>query len=116
VTQKNTHRNLIAELHTQFGFSLREIQHGIAARIDGVDADVLDVKKWLDNVDTIPKWAARGAAHWIIELWMAERDACEPTELLQVDKKYTGLLKNFSMAEIIGMRNDIVQRKSGLRH
>lgn len=111
--QQSTHHNLIAELNTQFGFTLQDIQQGIADRVDGVDADVLDVKKWLDNVNTIPNWANRGAALWIIELWMAERDACEPTELLMVDKKYTGLLKHFSMGEIITMRNDIIRRKSG---
>ena len=104
--------NLIVELHMKFGFSMQEIQQGIAVRVAGVDAEALDIKKWLDKVDTIPKWASRGAASWIIELWMAERDVCKPTELLQVDKKYTGLLKSFSMADIIAMRNEIVQKKS----
>jgi hypothetical protein len=105
--------NLIAELHSRFGFSLQDIQRGIAARVNGVDAEALDIKKWLDNVDIIPKWASRGAASWIIELWMGERDACEPTELLQVDKKYTAMLKNFSMADIIALRNDIINSKQG---
>jgi hypothetical protein len=113
VIQKTNEHNLIAELNMRFGYSLQQIQQGIAERVDGVDADVLDVNKWLNNVDTIPKWANRGAARWIIELWMAERDACEPTELLQVDKKYTAMLKNFSMADIIAMRNEMMQRKSG---
>ena len=111
--QKTEEHNLIAELNGRFGYSLQEIQRGIAERVDGVDADVLDINKWLDNADKIPRWADRGAARWIIELWMAERDACEPTELLRVDKAYTGLLKKFSMAEIIAMRNEIIQSKSG---
>ena len=113
MTQQSAQYNLIAELNARFGFSLHDIQQGIAARVDGVDADVLDVKKWLDNVDKIPSWARKGAALWVIELWMAERDACEPTELLMVDKKYTGLLKQFSMGEIIAMRNEIIRRKTG---
>jgi hypothetical protein len=113
VNRKSTEQNLITELHTRFGFSLQQIQQGIAARVEGVDADVLDINKWIDNVDTIPKWANRGAARWIIELWMAERDTCEPTELLTVDKKYTSLLKHFNMADIIAMRNEIIQQKSG---
>ena len=111
--QKSTDHNLIAELNSQFGFSEQEIQRGIAERVAGVDADVLDIKKWLNNVDKIPGWANRGAARWIIELWMTERDACEPTELLGVDKKYTALLKRFNMAEIIAMRNEIIRQKSG---
>ena len=111
MTQKSTDHNLIAQLNQCLGFSLQEIQQGIAQRVAGVDAEVLDVKKWLDNVNTIPKWANRGAARWIIELWMAERDACEPAELLRVDKKYTGMLKHFSMADIIAMRNEIIQHK-----
>jgi hypothetical protein len=113
VIQKTNEHNLIAELNMRFGYSLQQIRQGIAERVDGVDADVLDVNKWLNNVDTIPRWANRGAARWIIELWMTERDACEPAELLQVDKKYTGMLKNFSMADIIAMRNEMMQRKSG---
>ncbi len=111
--KKTNDHNLIAELNMRFGYSLQEIQHGIAERVEGVDADVLDIKKWLNNVDTIPKWANWGAARWIIELWMAARDACEPTELLQVDKTYTSLLKKFSMADIIAMRNEIIKSKTG---
>jgi hypothetical protein len=113
VIQKSNDLNLINVLNSRFGYSLLEIQQGIAARVDGVDAEALDIKKWMDNVDTIPKWANRGAARWIIELWMTERDTCEPGELLVVDKKYTALLKNFSMADIIAMRNEIIQHKSG---
>ena len=113
MTHKNSFHNLIAELHTRFGISLQDIQHGIAARVAGVDAEGIDIKKWVDNVDTQPGWARRAAARWIIELWMAERDTCGPTELLGVDKKYTALLKNFSMTDIIAMRNEVVNKKLG---
>jgi hypothetical protein len=113
VIQESTDQNLIRELNNRFGYSWQEIQQGIAARVEGVDAEGLDIKKWMDNVNTIPKWANRGAARWIIELWMVERDTCEPAELLTVDKKYTGLLKHFKMADIIAMRNEIILQKSG---
>ena len=112
MNHKNSSYNLISELHIRFGISLQDIQCGIAARVVGVDAEGIDIRKWLDNVDIQPGWARRGAARWIIELWMAERDTCGPTELLEVDKKYTALLKSFSMADIIAMRNEVVNKKS----
>lgn len=112
MNQSSTLSNLLAELNATFGFSVKQIQAAIAARVDGVDSDLLDIEKWIDETDVIPAWANRAAAKWIIELWMIDRDACDPTELLKVDKKYTRLLKNFSMAEIIAMRNEINKAKS----
>ena len=90
--QKTNEHNLIAELNMRFGYSLQQIRQGIAERVDGVDADVLDVNKWLNNVDTIPRWANRGAARWIIELWMTERDACEPCDG-EVDEGHGAVLR-----------------------
>jgi hypothetical protein len=40
-------------------------------------------------------------------LWLSERDACDAKELLKVDEKYTRLLRDFSMSDIIAMRNEI---------
>lgn len=99
--------SLLTELHSTFGFTFEEIKQGIACRVDGVDADVLDIDKWIYSAERMPSWAKRAAASWIIELWMKDRDACEPTELLKVDNRYSRILKDFSMADIIAMRNSI---------
>lgn len=112
MNQSSALNNMLAELNTKFGFSVDQIQAAIAARADGVDSDLLDIKKWIGDSTDIPAWVNRAAAKWVIELWMIDRDTCDPTELLKVDKKYTRLLKNFSMAEIIAMRNEINKAKS----
>lgn len=112
MNQSSALNNLLAELNATFGFSVRQIQAAIAARADVVDDELLNVEKWLKDVDEVPAWANRAAARWVIELWMIDRDTCDPTELLKVDKKYTRLLKSFTMAEIIAMRNEINRTKS----
>ncbi|WP_455205640.1 hypothetical protein [Kaarinaea lacus] len=99
--------SLLTELNSTFGFTAEQIKRGIACRVDGVDAEALDINKWIQSDGSMPSWAKRAAASWVIELWMNERDACEPTELLKVDNRYSRILKDFSMADIIAMRNSI---------
>jgi hypothetical protein len=100
--------NLINTLLTEFDFSEEQVRRGIAERVDGVEADLLDVRKWINDDNTMPHWARRAAAHWIIALWMRERDACAAADLLAVDKRFTRILGAFSMGEIIAMRNEVV--------
>jgi hypothetical protein len=103
--------NLIHVLSTEFNKSEEEIRNGIAARVEGVDADLLDVNGWRTGNANVPKWARLAAARWIIELWLQERDACTASNLLKVDKRFTRLLSGFSMGEIISMRNDIERQQ-----
>lgn len=101
--------NLICELGSTFGYTNDQIKNGIAQRNEGVDAIALNVEQWKHNDAAIPRWANRAAARWVIEIWMKERDSCDAAELLAVDKRFTRILSDFSMGEIISMRNEISQ-------
>lgn len=98
---------LLQELNTEMGLSPEEISNAIATRT-GTGADQLQqIGQWLSDSKRTPDWANKAAVLWVIELWMKERDVCHPSQLLAVDKKYTRLLRSYSMAEIISFRRDL---------
>lgn len=101
--------NLITVLNNSFGLSLDQIEQGIVLRANKVYADTYFIEDWLQDESLIPKWANRAAASWVIEMWMSERDSCDATGLLKVDKKYTRLLRDFSLSDIIAMRNELAR-------
>lgn len=102
-------RNLIHELTASLGQSFMDVGEGITLRAAPNRVGFSDVRRWADAEADVPDWANRAAAQWVLEFWMNERDACDSGSLLQVDEKYTRLLKDFSMGEIIEMRNRLTQ-------
>lgn len=99
--------NILQELKNAVGLSLDEIGHGIATRANIDIRQVKDIGGWIENTHRTPRWVSRAAALWIVELWLKERDTCALQSLLSVDKKYTHLLRNFTLAEIIEFRNQL---------
>ena len=101
--------NLLQELHCGFGLTREQLLQGIVRRA-GDDAGggltEQSLQHYLDGTD-LPSWLNHLSARWIIEYWLRERDSCESAHLLAVDAKYTRLLKGFSMAQIIAMRNSV---------
>jgi len=89
--------------------SVGQIEQGIVLRANQVYADTYFIDDWFKDESLIPGWANRAAASWVIELWLSERDACDAAALLKVDAKYTRYLKDFSIAEIIAMRNELTR-------
>lgn len=101
--------NLLTVLNHSFGLSVEQIEQGIVLRANRVYADTYLIEDWFKDESLIPKWAKRAAASWLIELWLSERDACDASELLKVDEKYTRLLRDFSLSDIIAMRNELTR-------
>jgi len=101
--------NLITVLNNSFGLSLDQIEQGIVLRANKVYADTYFIQDWLKDEALIPRWANRAAASWVIEMWLSERDNCEASGLLKVDEKYTRLLRDFSLSDIIAMRNELAR-------
>lgn len=101
--------NLLTVLNDSFGLSVDQIEQGIVLRANKVYADTYFIADWLEDESLIPDWASRAAASWVIELWLSERDACDATKLLKVDEKYTRLLRDFSLSDIIAIRNELAR-------
>jgi len=101
--------NLLAVLNDSFGLTVDQIDQGIVLRANKVYADTYFIADWLKNETLIPAWANRAAARWVIEFWLSERDACDASNLLKVDEKYTRLLRDFSISDIISMRNELIR-------
>jgi hypothetical protein len=101
--------NLLSVLSNNFGLSVDQIEQGIVLRANKIYADTYFIDDWLKDEALIPQWANRAAASWVIEMWLSERDACDATSLLKIDEKYTRYLSDFTLSEIIAMRNELVQ-------
>lgn len=100
--------NLLRTLLETTGLPLDKIEQGLILRANKIYADTHFIADWVDDESLIPDWANRAAASWVIELWMLERDAVESSQLLKVDEKYTRMLKDFSLSDIIAMRNELM--------
>ncbi|HEY5603418.1 MAG TPA: hypothetical protein VIM41_09930 [Gammaproteobacteria bacterium] len=99
--------NLLNVLNSSFGLSLDQIEQGIVLRANKMYADTYYIEDWLKDEKLVPDWACRAAASWLIEMWLAERDACNAAELLRIDEKYTRLLRDFTLSDIIAMRSEL---------
>lgn len=100
--------NILRTLQETTGLTLEKIEQGLVLRANKIYADTHFIRDWLEDESLIPDWANRAAASWVIELWMLERDAVESSQLLKVDEKYTRMLKDFSLSDIIAMRNELM--------
>ena len=89
--------------------SLEQIEQGIVLRANKIYADTYFIQDWVKDESMIPDWASRAAASWLIEMWLSERDGCDAGSLLKVDEKYTRLLRDFSLSDIIAMRNELAR-------
>lgn len=106
--------NLIHELNINMGLSVTEIGDGLEMRAlrqlgHAHQADARELLLWIRPDAELPDWVRHAAALWVIEFWLNERDNCGAEQLLQVDAKYTRLLRDFSMGEIIAMRNQLTR-------
>lgn len=99
--------NIVCDIRDKLGFDSERIKQGILQHIQGPQDRGITIDYWFFDANSIPAWAKQAATRWVLEMWLEERDSCEPNRLLAVDKKYTHILRGYSMAEIIGFRNSL---------
>ena len=105
--------NIIEELQNSLGFVPDIIKKEISLRATPIQSMSVDIASWSQEPHNMPQWAQQLAACWVVEMWMAARDDCEPDQLLLIDKKYTHVLRSYSMGDIIELRNAISKRQVG---
>ena len=98
---------LIESLHQTLGLSTTQISEALSRHNNAQQISPEIVSQWLAGDEAMPDRLNHAAALVIIECWMETRDSCDPTELLAVDKKFTRMLRDFSMAEIINLRRQL---------
>lgn len=122
--------NIVRDIRDTLGLDVEQIKLGILQHCPGSasanasfekkDQSVsqaaavnpnLVIDHWFLDSEQIPKWAKQAAARWVLEMWQEERDACTPSMLLSVDKKFTYILRGYSMAEIIALRNTLERNR-----
>ncbi|MFV2055813.1 MAG: hypothetical protein ACC707_05060 [Thiohalomonadales bacterium] len=104
--------NIILDLQQTLDISLTEIRHGISHRVTPIQAMGVDIESWSCGPDSMPEWAQRAIAKWVVELWISARDACEPDQLLVIDNKFSHVLRRYSMGDIIAFRNAINDKQA----
>lgn len=61
------------------------------------------LRAWDTGNIAMPEWVERSCAEWIVELWQRERATCDARQLLGIDQKYTGLLRDYSVADLMAV-------------
>lgn len=58
---------------------------------------------WNAGDIAMPEWVERYCTEWVLELWRDERATCTAHELLQVDRKYSVVLRHYSVADLLAI-------------
>lgn len=103
--------DLIEHLKTLTNLSDQQIGEELARRGGQTPLDRHKFSQWNSGILPTPAWLERAAARWIIELWQSERNECESKDLWAVDKKYSKMLNFLTVAEIIGILNEVKKSK-----
>lgn len=103
--------NLIRELNQSMNFSLEQIQQGLSKRINDT-APMEVVEAWLKDDASMPETLRHTVVMWIMELWAKERDACTAKQLLDVDNKYSRILRDYNLTDIIAFKKELTQKFS----
>jgi len=103
--------NILCDVRDRLGYDANKITDGILRYTPGSENINIDISIWMEENAVLPKWVRQAATRWILDMWMNERDACAPGALLDIDKKFTYILRGYSMAEIIAFRNSLQRSK-----
>lgn len=103
--------NILCDVRDTLGYDEVTIKDGILRHTPGSEDVSMDISIWMDESAILPKWVTQAATRWVLEMWMDERDVCAPGALLDIDKKFTHILRGYSMAEIIAFRNSLQRSK-----
>jgi len=103
--------NILCDVRDTLGYDSEAIADGILKYTPGSENVSVDISIWMDDKAVLPKWVVQAATRWVLEMWMDERDACAAGALLAIDKKFTHILRGYSMAEIIAFRNSLQRSK-----
>jgi len=103
--------NILCDVRDTLGYDAKAITDAILKYTPGSENVNIDVAIWLADNAVLPKWVVQAATRWVLDMWMDARDACAAGALLEIDKKYTHILRGYSMAEIISFRNGLQRSK-----
>ena len=99
--------NLIRELNQSINLSLEQIQQGLSSRAPQAQ---LDIENWLSDDSDMPSSLRHNVVMWIMEIWAKERDACNAKQLLDVDNKFSRILRDYSLTDIIAFKKELNQQ------
>ena len=111
VMELETPVNILCDVRDTLGLEPSQIRDGILQYTPGSENANIDISIWMTDSIVLPKWVTQAATRWVLDMWMEERDACAPGALLDIDKKFTHILRAYSMAEIIAFRNSFQRSK-----
>lgn len=94
-------QNLLESIEHCTGLSNAEVGIALARRAGFAPVSARRIQAWRDGADAMPSWVERECIHWLVELWSRERNDCGAARLWDVDRKYTRLLDQLTIAELM---------------
>jgi hypothetical protein len=95
--------SIIESLRRCTGLADAQLCSALAARARSDVPTVILLQAWDAGDIAMPAWVERGCAEWIVELWRSERAACDARELLAIDRKFSRLLRDYSVMELMAV-------------
>lgn len=95
--------SLIESLRRCTGLADAQLCSALAQRAGCAAPTVHLLQAWDGGDTAMPAWVERYCAEWIVELWRNERASCTARDLLQVDQKFTRLLRDYSVADLLAV-------------
>ncbi len=96
-------QNLLENLARCAELTDAELGVTLARRAGFAPMSARRIRAWRVGDEPIPSWVERECVYWLIERWSQERGACGAGRLWDVDRKYTRLLDQFTIAELMAM-------------
>lgn len=93
--------NPLEQLKLCTGMTNAQLGTALARRAGNAPVSATQFERWCNGTATIPQWVERASLTWLVELWRAERSGCAANELYRIDQKYTRMLKDFTVAEVM---------------
>ncbi|MDH5323926.1 MAG: hypothetical protein OEZ68_03055 [Gammaproteobacteria bacterium] len=98
--------NLIRELNHSMNLSPEQIQQTLEQR---APQQALNVSTWIQDDSSMPTALRHCVVMWIMEIWAKERDACSAKQLLDVDNKFSRILRDYSLTDLIAFKKELAQ-------
>jgi hypothetical protein len=95
--------NLLTSVEHCTGLTDARLGEALARRAGFAPLSARRIQAWRDGSDAMPGWVERECVQWLVELWSRERAECGAARLWEVDRKYTRMLDQLTIAELMAL-------------
>ncbi len=98
--------NVLTSLKECTGLTESRLGVALARRAGLAPFSARRIHAWRDGSDAMPGSVERECVYWLVEIWAVERANCGASRLWEVDCKFTRMLDQFTIAELMALLRD----------